>query len=314
MRKFLATVALLLAFTSVARAEFPEKPIRLTVTFAAGGGTDLVARALAKAAEKHLGQSITVINKTGGSGAVGFADAAVQKPDGYNLVMFTIDIVYLPKMGLSRVTAADFEPIACVNQDNSVLLALPTSRFQSAKELIDHGRANPGDITYAVGGSTINFYLVSLGIDVKFNRVTYSGAAETMPALLGGHVDVTLMTPGEAFPQIQSGQVRALAIAAEKRLNKIPDVPTFAEIVGHPVVGGTWRGIAVPKGTPEPIKAKLEEAFLKAAQDPEFINFMEDRALGINVMDRAKFNEFIAEQDKAIGQVVEAIKKEEGKK
>lgn len=313
MKKCFAVLCLLFVAAGAMGAGFPEKPIRLTVTFAAGGGTDLVARALAQAAEKHLGQSITVINKTGGSGAVGFADAAAQKPDGYNLVMFTIDIVYLPKMGLSQVTADNFEPIACANQDNTILFALPDSRFKTAKELIDFGRANPGEITYAVGGSTINFYLISLGTGVKFNRVTYSGAAETMPALLGGHVDVTAMNPGEAWPQIQSEQIRVLGIAAEQRHPKLPDVPTFAEVVGHPVIGGTWRGIAVPKGVPEEVKAKLEDAFLKAARDPEFVKFMDERALGIRVMDRKEFTSFVAEQDKAIGAVVEAIKKEEKK-
>lgn len=291
--------------------KFPEKNIELIVPFAAGGGTDAVARALASAAEKYLGQPIVIVNKTGGSGAVGMTEGAKSKPDGYTVTMITREIVSLPLMGLAQITADDFDLIANINQDPAIVLVKSDSKYKNIKELVDDAKKNPGKIKFASTAKP-NFYVLALELNqgVKFNQIPYNGAAEAIPAVLGGHVDFTITNPGEAVAQIKAGQLRPLAVMAEKRFEDLKDVPTAIE-EGINVVSGTWRGLAVPKGTPQEVKDILTKAFEQASKDQQFVDFMKKANLGIYYLNAEEYKKFIQEDTILMSKIVEEIKKQQ---
>ena len=306
-----ATLLLLVFAGTALAADFPAKNIRLLVPFAAGGGTDAVARALAVAAEKHLGQSVVVMNRTGGSGAVGMTEGATAKADGYTVTMITREIAWLSQMGLAQITPDNFDMIALVNEDPAIMLVQPDSKFTSVKDVIETAKAAPGTVKF---GSTAkpNFYLLALELNqnVKFNQIPYNGAAEAIPALLGGHVEFSMVNPGEAISQIMAGQLKPLGVCSDVRMAGLPDVPTMTEL-GYPIVTGTWRGIAVPKGTPEDVKAILGAALEKAVAEKEFVDFMNGRTLGIRFLNAADFKTFVENDVKALDAVVEEVKKQQ---
>lgn len=311
----LVLCALMVAvFASTAMAaDFPAKNVKLIVPFSAGGGTDAVARAVANIAEKYLGQPVVVINKTGGSGAVGMTEGAMAKKDGYTLTMITREIAWLPQMGLAQITPDNFDLVGLVNQDPAIALVRPDSSFKSVKEIVEATRKDPQSVKFASTAKP-NFYLMALELnqDVSFNQIPYNGAAEAIPAVMGGHVDFTMVSPGEAIAQIKAGQLVGLGIASDVRSSTLPDVPTMME-QGIDVITGTWRGLAAPKGTPESTLKVLEEAFGKAVADPEFVEFMAKRNLGIRYMDAADFKVFLDGDVKQLTQIVEAVKKAQQK-
>ncbi len=303
-----AALALIVCAVAANAADFPAKNVKLIVPFSAGGGTDAVARSLASVAEKYLGQPVVIINKAGGSGAVGMTEGAMSKKDGYAVTMVTREIAWLYQMGLAQVKPADFAPVILVNEDPAIVLVRPDSQYTSVSELIEAAKSGSANVKF---GSTAkpNFYLLALELnqEVTFNQIPYNGAAEAIPAVMGGHVDFTMVNPGEAISQIQAGQLKALGVCSDARLEGLPEVPTMTE-QGYPIVTGTWRGLAVPKGTPEDVRAKLEEAFTKAVQDPEFQDFMEKRKLGIRLMDSTQFGQFMDSDSSGLTAIVEAIK------
>lgn len=311
MRKLmLLCSALVLAFGVAASAgDFPTKEVRMIVPFAAGGGTDAVARTVAKLAEAELGKPVVIFNKTGGAGAVGMAEGAKSKADGYTVTMVTRELSWLYQMNLAPVKPASFEPICLVNEDPAVMLVGKNSIYKTAGELVEAARAKPGSLKF---GSTAkpNFYLLALEVDQKlsFNQIPYGGAAEVIPALLGGHVDLTMMNPGEAFAQIKAGELIPLAVCSEERFAGLPDVPTMKEL-GYNVVTGTWRGLAVPPKTPAEVKATLTAAFEKAVKSDAFVKFMDERRLGIRYIGGDDFMTFMTNDADNLAGIVEAIKK-----
>jgi len=296
MKKLLVSVAVLACLTAPlfgagkSEAKFPTKGIEIIVTYAAGGGTDAVARALAQSAEKYLGQSITIINKAGGGGAVGWADAAKARPDGYTLTMFAPNIVNLSVMGLSPVGIDDFEPVAMVNNDPGVIMVAKKNAGINVVEMLK-------DRKYKSGGENPNFYLLTIEAitNVKLQDIPYNGAAERIPAVLGGHVDFCVVNVGEAKGQVDAGELIPLAVMDGKRMEALPNVPTLKEL-GIDASKGAWRGLAVPKGTPKEIVAKLEDAFTKASKDPAFVEFMKKAAFNIDYKNAADFKAFMAQE------------------
>jgi tripartite-type tricarboxylate transporter receptor subunit TctC len=314
MKRFIAaciglcTVSVSVWANGKQETKYPSKTVSLIVPFAAGGGTDAVARAFAKSLEKQLGQTVIVVNKTGGSGAVGMTAGATSKPDGYTITMITREIVSLPLMGLAQISAGDFKLVRLVNMDPALLAVRKDSPYQTLQQLIGDAKTNPGKIKFASTAKP-NFYILTLenNQQIKFNQIPFNGAAEAIPAVLGGHTDFTIANPGELAAQIEAGQMRALAVMAPERIKSLPDVPTFKEL-GANVVSGTWRGIAVPKETPDAVVQTLETACAAAIADPDFISFMEKTKLGIYNLDSAKFKTYIADDTKVISDIVKDMK------
>ncbi len=314
MKKIITLLSVLAVLTTAVFAEgtqdaaaYPSKSINLIVPFSAGGGTDAVARAMAKSAEKYLGQSIVVLNKTGGSGAVGMTAGATSTPDGYTVTMITREIVSLPLMGLAQITPDDFDLIRLANMDPALLCVKEDSPYENIQQLVEDARANEGSIRFASTAKP-NFYILALENNqgIKFNQIPFNGAAEAIPSVIGGHTDFTVAGPGELIAQIEGKQLRPLAIMAPERIKALSDVPTFKE-EGYDVVSGTWRGLAVPKDTPEAVKTKLEDAFAKAIADPDFISFMENAKLGIYDLSSEDFREYINSDTAVITDIVSKL-------
>ena len=290
-----------------AQADYPTRNIQLIVPFAAGGGTDAVARTFADIAEEQLGVAVTVINRTGGSGAVGMTEGANASATGYTVTMITREIVSLPQLGLSPVSWESFQPVALINEDPALILVRQDSPYESVADLLNDARERPGRITYASTAQP-NLYVLAVEItqDVEFNHIPYDGAAPSLTALLGGHVDFTMMNPGEAISQIRAEQVRPLAVLAQERVEGLPDVPTMIEL-GYEVTSGTWRGLAVPPGTPEAVVQRLEEVAAAVVQDPRFVEVMDRMTLGIRYLNAEAFQAFMEVDAELVGLIVDAL-------
>ncbi|MEZ9299877.1 tripartite tricarboxylate transporter substrate binding protein [Vibrio splendidus] len=304
LKSIMLAAGILVSATSIA-ADYPSKNIRLVVPFGAGGGTDAVGRTLANSAKDILGQNISIMNRTGGAGAVGMSFGAQQRADGYTLTVVTREIASLPQMGLMRHTADDFKLIRLVNLDPAVVLVAADSPYNTINDLIKEAKEKPGSVKFASTAAP-NFYLMSLekDQDIKLNAIPYNGASEAIPAVLGHHTDVTMVTPGEAIAQLRSGQLKALGVMSEERIQYIPDVPTLKE-QGIDVVTGTWRGIGAPKDTPDAVIEKLGAAFDEAMASEEFKSFMAKGAMTIHNLDDKAFTAFVAEDTKSLTELIQ---------
>jgi len=296
MKKLFKTALIsagLILSASTFAADYPSKNIRLIVPFGAGGGTDAVGRTLANSTKDILGTSISVMNRTGGAGAVGMSFGAMQRADGYTLTVVTREIASLPQMGLMQNTADDFKLIRMVNLDPAVILVPADSPFNTVSDLVAEAKKTPGKVKFASTAAP-NFYLMALeqDQDIKLNAVPYNGSSEAIPSVLGHHTEVTMVTPGEAIAQLRSGQLKALGVMSEERISYIPDVPTLKE-QGFDVTTGTWRGIGAPKDTPDEIIEILGKAFDQAMASAEFKDFMAKGAMTIYPLKAKEFTEFV---------------------
>ncbi len=306
-KKLMMIIFTLMAACAFAKA-YPSKNINMIVPFSAGGGTDAVARKLGSLMEKELGTSVVIVNKTGGAGAVGMTFGATQKKDGYTITMITREIVSLPLMNLSPISYKDFTLVSLVNMDPAVVLVEKDSKYQTLDDLLTDAKANPEKIKFASTAKP-NFYALAIENEagVKFNHIPYNGAGEVIPALLGKHADFSLMGPGEAIGQLKAGQLRALGIMADTRIESLPEVATLKEL-GHDVVSGTWRGIAVPKGTSPEIVAALDAAIKKSVESDDFKDFMNNSTFGIKYLNGKDFEAFIVDDTATIDSIVKSLK------
>lgn len=295
-----------------AKTNFPTKPVTIIVPYAAGGGTDLCARALAKSTEKYLGKSITIVNKTGGAGAVGLTEGSGSKPDGYTATMVTVELTTLRHLGLANNNYKDFKPICLINYDPSAITVKADAPWKTAKEFIDYAKAHPGELKEGNSGPGAIWHLSAAGLekaaDVKFTHVPFDGAAPAITALMGGHVDVVFVSPAEVKSQVESGYVRTLAIIDSKQSDALPGVKTLEEETGIKTKNlATWRGIAVPKDTPDDVAKILADAFTKGANDPEFKDYMKKNGLGLFVKDSAGFAEQMANVDAFFAELIPTL-------
>lgn len=311
MKKFV-TFLLIMAFSiAIMAANYPRKPVTIICPWGAGGGTDRLARFLADELSKKLGQPFVVVNKTGGGGAVGHSAGAYASPDGYTLTLVTMEIASMHWMGLTNLSFEAFDYIAQVNEDSAGVLVKADASWKTLNDLLEDIKSNPGKFLFSGTASGGIWDLARIGMldaaGLSVDSVTWiptSGAAQALIELLGGHVDVVTCSLAEAISQIQSGQVRALAIMADERDPRFPDVPTLKEF-GINWSAGTWRGIAVPKNTPTEIKEILEKAILEISHSEEFKEFMNKNGFGIKVRNGEQFYEFVKEQDRAWKHVLE---------
>lgn len=291
--------------------KYPTKPIELIVPYAAGGGTDAVGRALAAALKNELKQEVVVLNKIGGAGAVGMNEGLHAKTDGYTLTMVTREVAILPMLGQAPFKTLDFKYVANVNVDPEVVVVSANSKYKTIEDLIADMKANPGKVKYAAA-SAPNFYAIQFAqaAGVNFLTVPFQGAAPAMTEILGGRADFGIYNPGEIKAQVESGKLRPLAVMSEKRVEGMKDMPTFKE-KGLDIICGTYRGIAVPPGTPDDIAKTLEAAIAKAVKDPKFVEFMNKSFIGIEYKNAADFKKMVEADMKVLKPVVDVVNKKQ---
>ena len=297
-------VILLVLFTTISVfAAYPDKSVTIVCPWGAGGGTDRVARFLAAELEKEYGKPFTVVNKTGGGGAVGHGAGAYAKPDGYTLTLVTLEIANMHWMGLTKLTYEDFDYVIQVNQDPSCVIVKADAPWHSITELLVDIAMHSGKYMFS-GSSAGSIWDLSriglfdkVGVPMDYVKwIPTKGAAPSIVELLGGHVDVITCSAPEAAAQLDSGQLRALAIMADERNPKYPDVPTLKEL-GIDWSSGTWRGIAVPKGTPEEVINSLYGKLSKITNSEKYKDFMSKNGFGIKIRNSDEFSNFVEEQN-----------------
>ena len=276
------TLALLAGVASA--QDYPTRPITLVAPFPPGGVADLTARPVAATLEKVLKNPVGVVNKTGAAGAVGMQYVATSRPDGYTLLLALSSISIIPEADKifgrpPAFTVEQFAPIALVSADPTILVVRAESPWKTAKEFIDDAQKRPGQISYSSSGvyGTLHMAMALLehGANVKLRHVPYSGAGPALTAILGGHVDALASGPAVVLPHIKASQLRALAGWGDKRVAALPEVPTFKEL-GYPDAEFyIWAGVFAPRGTPEPVLARLREAMRQVVGDSEFKGAME---------------------------------------
>lgn len=308
----LALAVALMVFPSPAMGAFPEKDIMFIVPWAAGGGTDTVARALVKNAKKYFGVNVNVVNQTGGMGAVGMGAVMTARPDGYTVGMITFQLSTYRIMGITDLSYRDFALIGLVNRSPASISVKADSPIKSLKELFDYAKANPGVVTVGHSGVAGGWHLsiASLaakhGLNLKY--VPFDGAAPTRTALLGGHITVATTGIDEVLPFYKVKQVRILAVNDYKRHPMFPDVPTIAE-AGFPQdpIIFDWRGLGAPKGTPPDRMKVLIEGFKKSFDDPEFIELMDKLALRRVYEDPKGFEKFLQGMEDSLRPVLKDL-------
>jgi len=278
--------------------QYPERPIKLIVPWAAGGDTDNIFRPAAQQLQKHLGQTVVVTNVTGASGTVGAREAKAAPADGYTVYAVHDYIHLVHYSGLTDVKYTDFDPICLVSATPSVLTASPKTPWKNWQELLDDAKKRPGQITVgATLSSTSHIFPATIekAAGIKFKYVSYEGLQPRMTAILGGHIDLTdsnLTQKGK----VEAGQLKFLAIATEKRDPELPNVPTLKEL-GYNIVYEVVRGLMVPKGTPAPVRARLVEACGKATSEPEFANSMKLQGTRVAFLDDKQYAAFLDKID-----------------
>ena len=260
--------------SNLAAQEFPNKQIRILVPAPPGGGSDTNARLVAAHMAKTLGQSVIVENRPGASGII--ADMAVvqAKPDGYTVLYEIFSFAVNPSMRAMPFDAAkDLQPVSQVLNMTNILVVPAAAPYQTLQEFLTYARAHPGELTYASYGNGGTAHLagemLARDAGIKWLHVPYKGGAPAVADLLAGQVSAYFANPISGLPHIQSGRLRALAITSQKRLNALPNIPTFIESGLRDFEVLEWNGMFVPAQTPAAIVQKLNEAIVQALASPE---------------------------------------------
>lgn len=297
-------------FATPAIAWEPEKPIEIVVGFSAGGGTDLIARTLATAAQDKFPVPLVIVNRAGASGVAAAEYVARQPADGYTLLVTggseSTSVPNHREVGYD--ISEDFQGILRAVRMRIVLLVREDSGIETIEDLVARAEDAPGEMVYASSGAGSLYHSTMLAFGdeagIEMNHVPFKGGAETMVALLGGHVDVALASPDEAQRQIESGKVRALAVTSDDRFPGLPEVPTLRE-TGYDVYLDNMKGLSAPAGLSEDVYEYLNSRFAEAVESSEFIELAEKSGLEISYLNGPAFDEEIAKMSKAIGKALD---------
>ena len=279
-------LALTLGLVGPAAAEYPERALTIIVAYPAGGMVDIVARPVAESMKKKFPRGVAVLNRPGGGGSVGMAEAAQAKPDGYTVILAPVStLVIHPQINdLPYKTPDDYEPIMNTISFHALLVVREDAPWKNAQEFIGAAKAGPGRLRVASPGegtsSHLNLEQLMARANVKMTHVPFSGWGETSPALLGGHVDAVVAQPGEVRPLVEAKMLRVLMVFQDKRHAVYPDAPTAREL-GWDTTLGTWFVLTAPKGTPPAVIRYIHDAAKTAIEEPAFVNLMKSRGVDI---------------------------------
>jgi len=287
----------LFACSVQAQEAYPSRPIRIVVGYSAGGGNDLVVRALAPRLQEALGQPVIVDNKPGAQSIIAAESVAKSAPDGYTLLMgpsgpMTINPATYSKLPYSPTR--DFAPISMIGSFPLIVAVDPRLPVRSVKELVEYAKANPGKANYAssAGIFQIATELFKQKTGAPFEMISYKGSGESVQAVVAGQVTMTLVDPPPATGPLKAGTVRGLAVTSAQRHPSWPDLPTLTELGMPEMEVPVWTALFAPARTPPAVIARLQREVARAVQSPE----VKERFAGMGVDPVGSTSEALARQ------------------
>lgn len=270
----LIVVLCLLGLAPAHAQGYPNRPVRIIVPLAAGGGMDTVTRSVALTLGDVFGQSVVVDNRPGAGSLVGLEILSNAAPDGYTLMMVSATTVIYPILYKARFDIVkDFTPVSQVTEQGYVLVVHPSIPAKSVKEFVAYVKANPDKLNYSSSGigSPIHMSteLFQFATGTRMTHIPYKGMGAAYADLVGGRIQLSFATIISSQPHVKAGRLRALAVTPAKRVPAMPDVPTFAEAGVPGVVVVNWYGLIAPRGTPAAIVERISREAAKAVQSPE---------------------------------------------
>jgi len=312
MKKILfATVALALSASAFAQDAYPSRPITMVVGFQPGGGTDTVARILAKTLGDSVKQQVVVENKAGAGGNIATDYVAKAAPDGYTLLLGNVGSLTVAPHIVAKLPydpLRDFSPITMAVVFANVLVVQPDLPAKTLAEFVALAKAKPGTITYAssgIGGAGhLAGELLKVVAKIDIVHVPYKGGGPAMQGMLGGQVQAFFATPVSVGGHLKSGRVRALATTGPKRAELLPDVPTVAES-GYPGYEAmNWYAYVAPAKTPKPVIDRLNREIVKALAAPEVIELLKKQGLEPSSSTPEELGRYIKSEYETWGRVV----------
>lgn len=268
-------------------AAYPERPVTLICPFPAGGAMDIVARTLSEAMKRHFPKPLVVVNRAGAAGTIGNSEVVQAKPDGYTIGISAVAVLTVQphRTDLPYKTPDDYEPIVKLVTLPIVFAVKADSPWKSMREVLDAAKASPGKLRVGSPGvGTIlhlNLEALKTEATVDLTHVPFAGGAESVPALLGGHIDGLNVHPAEIGPHVQAGKARVLAVYEERRNPLFPEAPTFREL-GYDLTLGVYYLLIAPKGTPPAVLKAIHDAARLATDEPVFVTMAKTRGYAID--------------------------------
>ena len=319
MKKLLALMVALVLVCSMATvasaAEYPSKGISVICPWSAGGGTDACLRAFCEALSKQLGVTLTVDNRTGGGGIIGHQAIADADPDGYTMGMITFELSTYKHLGTSQITYEDYDPLCRVNTDAAAITVnaewAKANGISDLASFIDYCKAHPGEVQMG-GSSNASVWHIAGGYlmnaaGIELQMITYQeGAATAVQNAASGFIQGVTVSLAEARSFIESGHLVCLGVMDTQRNALFPDVPTCQE-QGYDITYFTQRGMAIPKGVPDDVKAKLVAACEAAIADPDFVEFMSNNGQAISYLNAEDYTAFLAQSLTDVGEAMAVL-------
>lgn len=297
----------IIAAAALGQEKFPTRAVTLIISWSAGGGQDLTARALQPMLQKALGQSLVIVNKPGGGASIGFNFVANSAADGYTILQVSpplFGLKYIMKVG---VDYKNYEPIIYGGYTPGAILVKPDAPWNSLKEFLDYARANPGKLRVANSGYATGWHIAAVAMEyaagVKFTHVPYHGTAPSIPAILGGHVEAIVAGPGDTLHLVKGGKLKIIGVAAPERSKFVPDAQTFNELGMNLEIGSFYSWVA-PKGVPKERIKILHDAFKKALESKEFEEYCDSQGITISIKGAEEFAKFLEKEDEKYKQLI----------
>jgi tripartite-type tricarboxylate transporter receptor subunit TctC len=285
--------------TGGSEQKFPSKQINIVVGASPGGTSDVVTRFLGEEVHKALGVPVVVTNKPGGSSAVAVEYMAAQAPDGYELMYMPVENAMVKALGFTQLEPKDIRYFGRAMTLPATVTVAADAPWNSFEELIAYAKANPGEITTGNSGTGSIWHFAAVGIEnstgTKFNHVPFDGGAAAATAVMGGHIKMATVAPGEVLAGVESGKLKVLAIVDNSRSALYPDVPCFKEL-GYDVKILGWGCFAAPGNTPDAVIKVLEDTFAKAIQSQGFHDLCKKYGLTPAYLNAADSQAFANEQ------------------
>jgi tripartite-type tricarboxylate transporter receptor subunit TctC len=300
-------------------APFPNKSITMIVPFPPGGLADIVARPVAEAMSRELGQPVVIENKGGAGGGIGMGVAARAKPDGYTILMALSSLTVIPEadalLGRNPMFLLnDLRPIARYTADPTVLAVRADAPWKTVKEFIEDARKRTGAINYGSSGNYgtmhVPMEILAQTAGVKMTHVPFTGAGPAIVAMLGGQIDAVSTGPATVLQHVKAGKIRVLGHWGNGPLASLPDVSSLKDL-GFNAEYAQWSGLFIPSGTPEPIAQRLRAAAKAAAQDTKARDVIQNTGSPVQYLDSPDFEKYVAADAKRMSDVVKKIGKVE---